>query len=94
LSRNKLFGPEGELVDHLRVCMDLLRKTASDDEGMRVYLGEKWIDQYCEAEARNQKDPLKRLLNAIHNQAEQRPSEDFWITMGEYVQARLRRAGP
>jgi len=32
-----------------------------------------------------EKGPLKQLLNA----AEQRPSEDFWITMGEYVQSLL-----
>ena len=69
-------------MDHLRICMDALRRTSSDAEGMRVHLGEQWIDQFCDAQTGNQKGPLKRLLNAIHNQAEQRPSEDFWITRG------------
>ena len=75
--------------------MDALRRTASDAEGMRVHLGEQWIDQFCKAQSGNQKGPLKLLLNAIHNQAEQHPAgEDFWIMMGEYVQAKLRGLEP
>ena len=61
-------------MDHLRICMDALRRTASDAEGMRVHLGEQWIDQFCKAQSGNQKGPLKLLLNAIHNQAEQHPT--------------------
>ena len=82
-------------MDHLRICMDALRRTASDAEGMRVHLGEQWIDQFCKAQSGSQKGPLKLLLNAIHNQAEQHPAgEDFWIMMGEYVQAKLRGLEP
>ena len=61
---------------------------------MRVHLGEQWIDQFCKAQTGNQNSPLKLLLNAIHNQAEQRPKEDFWIMMGGYVQAKLRGLEP
>ncbi len=81
-------------MDDLRICMDKLRRTASDAEGMRVHLGEQWIDQFCDAQSGNQKGPLKLLLNAIHNQAEQNPAEDFWIMMREYVEARLRDLDP
>ncbi len=81
-------------MDQLRICMDALRRTASDAEGMRVHLGEQWIDQFCDAQSGNKKGPLKLLLNAIHNQGEQQPAEDFWIMMGEYVQAKLHGLEP
>ncbi len=72
-------------MDHLRICMNSLRWWALNAN--RVYLGEKWIEQYCRAEAGDPKVSLGRLLVAINKEAEQRPSENIWITMREYVQA-------
>jgi hypothetical protein len=73
-------------MDYLQECMDALRRTAPDAE--RVHLGEKWIDQYLHA-AGNREVSLKRLLDIINKEAEQRPSEDIWITMQGYVQLLL-----
>ena len=74
-------------MDHLRICMNALRWSASDGE--RVHLGERWIERYYQEEAGNRKLVLRRLLNAIHKEAQQYPSEDFWITMRTYVQSLL-----
>jgi thiaminase len=63
--------------------MNALRWSASDAEC--VYLGEKWINQYRKAEAADQIVSLNRLLDALSEEAEQRPSEDIWITMQAYV---------
>ena len=73
-------------MDHLQECMNTLRRTAPDAE--RAHLGEKWIDQYLHV-AGNREVSLKRLLDAINKEAEQRPSEDIWITMQGYVQLLL-----
>ena len=64
-------------MDHLRICMNALRWSASDAE--RVHLGERWIERYCQEEAK---------------EAQRYPSEDFWITMGEYVQSLLAKLEP
>ena len=74
-------------MDQLRTCMNALRWSASDGE--RVHLGERWIERYCQEEAGDRKLVLRRLLNAIHNEAQQYPREDFWITMQAYVQSLL-----
>ena len=74
-------------MDHLRICMNALRSSASDAE--RVHLGERWIKRYCQEEVGNRKLVLRRLLNAIHKEAQQYPSEDLWITMQAYVQSLL-----
>ena len=37
---------------------------------------------------------LRRLLIAIHNEAQQYPSEEFWITMQAYVQSLLFKLEP
>ena len=79
-------------MDHLRICMNALRWSASDAE--RVHLGERWIERYCQEEACNRTLVLRRLLNAIHKEAQRYPSEDFWITMGKYVQSLLAKLEP
>jgi len=79
-------------MDHLRTCMNALRWSASDGE--RVHLGERWIERYCQEEAGNRKLVLRRLLNAIHKEAQQYPSEDLWITMQAYVQSLLFKLEP
>jgi hypothetical protein len=69
-------------MDHLRISMGALRRTASDVEDVRVHLGEEWINQMCKAQAGNRKGPLKQLLNAIHNQADQaKTSGSRWGNM-------------
>jgi hypothetical protein len=77
-------------MDHLRTCMNALRWSASDGE--RVHLGERWIERYCQEETGNRK--LVGLFNAIHKEAQQYPSEDFWITMQAYVQSLLFKLEP
>ena len=79
-------------MDHLRICMNALRSSASDAE--RVHLGERWIERYCQEEVGNRKLVLRRLLNAIHKEAQQYPSEDLWITMQAYVQSLLFKLEP
>jgi hypothetical protein len=79
-------------MDHLRICMNSLRWWALDAN--RVYLGEKWIEQYCRAEAGDPKVSLGRLLVAINKAAERHPRQDIWITMGEYSQSLLARLDP
>jgi thiaminase len=79
-------------MDHLRICMNALRWSASDAEC--VYLGEKWINKYRQAEAADQIVSLNRLLNALSEEAEQRPSEDIWITMQAYVLSLLAQLEP
>ena len=79
-------------MDHLRICMNALRWSASDAQC--VHLGERWIERYCQEEAGNRKLVLRRLLNAIHKEAQQYPSEGFWITMQAYVQSLLFKLEP
>jgi hypothetical protein len=81
-------------MDHLRKCMNALRRTASDAEQYRVYLSEQWIDRYRQNEAANLEVALKRLLDAINKEAEQHPGEDFWITVRAYVQRCLGELEP
>ena len=79
-------------MDQLRTCMNALRWSASDGE--RVHLGERWIERYCQEEAGDRKLVLRRLLIAIHNEAQQYPSEGFWITLQAYVQSLLFKLEP
>ena len=58
-----------------------------------MHLGEKWIDQYLQA-AGDREVSLNRLLDALIKEAEQRPSEDIWITMQGYVQLLLWKLEP
>ena len=73
-------------MDHLQECMNALRRPAPDAE--RVHVGEKWIDQHLQV-AGNREVSLKRLLDALNCEAQQRPREDIWITMQGYVQLLL-----
>ena len=73
---------------------NLYERAALASDAERVHLGERWIERYCQEEAGNRKLVLRRLLNAIHKEAQQYPSEGFWITMQAYVQSLLSKLEP
>jgi hypothetical protein len=78
----------------LSECVEALRRTSFGDEGTRIYLGERWIDQYRRDEAADLEVALKRLLDAINKEIEQQLGSDFWITMRAYIERSLRELEP